>query len=162
MGGGWVVVSEESQSRRSPKLGVSKCTFLRDRCSKLADLYLGISPIYYAIMDHKRNQEVSLCLLWDLADIAWDWLNFRLKQLQAQHFSTQYHKTFKISSMYTLNTKYEIIEHLEQYEGRYRQKGEFAWQGGWMVHQISKSAHCVVSYFELQCKGLPWHRVHAS
>ena len=28
--------------------------------------------------------------------------------------------------MYTLNTKYEIIEHLEQYKGRYRQKGEVA------------------------------------
>jgi len=32
--------------------------------------------------------------------------------------------------MYILNIKYEITEHLEQYEGRYRWKDEFAWQGG--------------------------------
>ncbi len=31
--------------------------------------------------------------------------------------------------MYILKVKYEIAEHLEQYEGRYRWKGEFAWQG---------------------------------
>ncbi len=42
---------------------VSKCSFLRDHWRKLADLYLGISPIYYTIMDHKRNQESLLCLL---------------------------------------------------------------------------------------------------
>jgi hypothetical protein len=51
---------------------VSKWSFVRDHRTKLADLCLGISPIYYTIMDHKRNQEVLLCLLRDLADIAWD------------------------------------------------------------------------------------------
>jgi hypothetical protein len=51
---------------------VSKCRFLRDRWRKLADLCLGKSPIYYTIMDHKRTQEVSVCLLRNLADIAWD------------------------------------------------------------------------------------------
>jgi len=51
---------------------VSKCSFLRDHWRKLADLYLGISPIYYTIIDHKRNQESLLCLLHNLADIAWD------------------------------------------------------------------------------------------
>jgi len=73
-------LSKKEKSRVRPKLlsrvmgtrRVSKCSFLRDRCSKLADLYLGISPIHHTIMDHKRNQEVSLCLLRDLADIAWD------------------------------------------------------------------------------------------
>jgi len=55
---------------------------------------------------------------------------FSIKTLADLAFLNKYHKTFKISSMYILNIKYEITEHLEQYEGRYRWKDEFAWQGG--------------------------------
>jgi hypothetical protein len=50
-------------------LKVSKCDFLRDRHNKLVDLCPDISLICYPIMDHKRNKEVSVCLLCDLADI---------------------------------------------------------------------------------------------
>jgi len=55
---------------------VSKCSLLRDRCRKLADLCFRISPMYYPIIARQRNKEVSLCLLCDLADITGKYSKF--------------------------------------------------------------------------------------
>jgi len=41
---------------------VAKCDLLKDRHSKLVDLHLDILPIYYLIIDHQRNKEVSFVL----------------------------------------------------------------------------------------------------
>jgi len=48
---------------------VSKCHLLRDRGSKSTNHCLDISPIYYLIINHKSDEEISLWLLSDLADI---------------------------------------------------------------------------------------------
>ena len=47
---------------------VSKHKILRDRCRKLADPCLDRWPIYFPIIVHKRDWEISLCLPCDLVD----------------------------------------------------------------------------------------------
>ena len=55
---------------------VSKCSFLRDLHTGLADLHLDISPIYNPIANHKRNKKIPLGLLCDLANITGEYSKF--------------------------------------------------------------------------------------
>jgi hypothetical protein len=107
---------------------VSKWSFLRDRRSKIADPCYNISPIYYTIIDHKKNQSLPLCLLCDVADITREDSKFDLNSPGFKHHWTEHCTILNISSMYAIKALSKILEHPEQRERRYRRKIEFAWQ----------------------------------
>ena len=71
--------------------------FLRDHRSKLADLCSDIWPIYFPVIDHKRNWEISLYLLCDLADITGDYSKFDYIKQSQIYVSISQHSTVKLS-----------------------------------------------------------------
>src|SRR5713101_6734202 len=99
---------------------VSKCHLLRDRSSKSTDHCLDISPIYYLIINHESDEEISLWLLSDLADITGKDSKIDKSSPRFKHLFTQYSNIFKILSMHVIRCWCEIIEHSEQQEGIYR------------------------------------------
>ena len=104
---------------------VSKHNFLRDCCTKLADLCLDIWPIYFQIIVHKRNWEILLCLLCDLVDNqSREGLKIWLK-LSRTYLSISQHRTVKLSGyhLYAYNLiSYEILELPEEWEGEIQMK----------------------------------------
>ncbi len=135
-------------SRYYHVLWVSKCHLLRDRGSKSTDHCLDILPIYYLIINHKSNEEISFWLLSDLADITGKDSKIDKNSPRFKHLCMQYSNVFKILSMRAIWCWCEIIEHSEQWEGIYRWKSESAWPCVLDVQsdssQISKSASQLV------------------